>query len=76
MNNSLFVLCNDLIINRMQQRSEELEKKKKKLQEMVNEMDTDPTVVKLGDASIASPFTYKLSSIMAGLYSHIIGNLY
>ncbi|XP_039268965.2 endoplasmic reticulum transmembrane helix translocase-like [Styela clava] len=58
------------IKNRMQQRQEELERKKKKLQDMMGEMEQDASVVKLGDASIASPFTYKLSSIMA--VCHII----
>lgn len=47
-------------------RQEELEKRKKKLREALNEAEQDATVVKLGDASIASPFTYKLSSIAAG----------
>lgn len=60
----------NMMRNRARGKYEELEKKKKKLRDTLNEMEQDATVVKLGDASIASPFTYKLSSIAA--VCHII----
>ncbi|XP_067057939.1 endoplasmic reticulum transmembrane helix translocase-like isoform X1 [Acropora muricata] len=48
------------------------QEQQKKIQEILNQMDEmdQPQVVRLGDASIASPFTSKLSSVMA--VCHII----
>nr|CAB3224441.1 manganese-transporting ATPase 13A1 [Phallusia mammillata] len=56
--------------NRMQQKQDELARKQKKMQDLINEMEPDPQVVKMGDASIAAPFSYKLSSTAA--ICHII----
>ncbi|XP_076821565.1 endoplasmic reticulum transmembrane helix translocase-like [Clavelina lepadiformis] len=56
--------------NRTQMHQEEFQKRQKKIKDMMSEMDADPKVVKMGDASIAAPFSYKLSSIVA--ICHII----
>jgi len=49
----------------MQQRQDELARRQKRVQELLGELEPDPQVVKMGDASIAAPFSYKLSSTAA-----------
>ncbi|XP_078489666.1 endoplasmic reticulum transmembrane helix translocase [Ciona intestinalis] len=59
--------------NRMQQqqqRQSDVPRRAKKLKEMLDEMESESQVVKMGDASIAAPFSYKLTSILA--ICHII----
>jgi len=56
---------------RVNLRQEKNMKQKQMLKDLLNEIDSnDPKVVKLGDASIAAPFSYKLSGITA--VCHII----
>lgn len=51
---------------------DELARRRQKLQDLMGEMEPDPQVVKMGDASIAAPFSYKRSSIVAGKLIYII----
>uniref|UniRef100_H2YAS3 Cation-transporting ATPase n=1 Tax=Ciona savignyi TaxID=51511 RepID=H2YAS3_CIOSA len=57
-------------MQQQQQRQTDLPRRAKKLRELMDQMENDPQLVKMGDASIAAPFSYKLSSIIA--ICHII----
>lgn len=40
-----------------------------RIQKILNELEDQPVIVKLGDASIAAPFTSKMSSIQCSKFS-------
>lgn len=52
----------------MRRRQEHINQTQARLQNAIRDME-EQTMVKLGDASIAAPFTSKLSSIMCGRYN-------
>ncbi|KAL3282728.1 hypothetical protein HHI36_005899 [Cryptolaemus montrouzieri] len=61
---------NSHVKNRISKNQEQREKLQQNLNKMLKEMEDQdgPQIVKLGDASIASPFTSRLSSIMCVCY--------
>ena len=66
----IWIIWNKFRVNLRQEKNM---KQKQMLKDLLNEIDSnDPKVVKLGDASIAAPFSYKLSGITAGTILYLL----